>query len=150
MLANQLVQFDKDLLKFFVGFDTHLEATRKATESLKNQKSYPPYNIKTVGDNSYIIEIAVAGFSRSDIDVELWNKTLTVTGKSAEPDDSVYLYKGLASRAFTRTFTIADNVKVNEIKLNDGMLRIYLDHVIPEEFKPRKLEINTSTNLLIG
>lgn len=150
MLANQLVHFDKELLKFFVGFDTHLEATRKATENLKNQKSYPPYNIKTVGDNSYIIEIAVAGFSRSDIDVELWNKTLTVTGKSAEPDDSVYLYKGLASRAFTRTFTIADNVKVNEIKLNDGMLRIYLDHVIPEEFKPRKLEINTTSNLLLG
>lgn len=150
MLANQLVQFDKDLLKFFVGFDTHLEATRKATENLKNQKSYPPYNIKTVGDNSYIIEIAVAGFSRSDIDVELWNKTLTVTGKSAEADDSVYLYRGLASRAFTRTFTIADNVKVNEIKLNDGMLRIYLDHVIPEEFKPRKLEITTPNNMLLG
>jgi len=59
MLANQLVQFDKELLKFFVGFDTHSEAIRKATENLKNQKSYPPYNIKTVGDNSFIIEIAV-------------------------------------------------------------------------------------------
>ena len=149
-MNNNFLCSDPQLLKFFVGFDTHLEATRKATENLKNQKSYPPYNIKTVGDNSYIIEIAVAGFSRNDIDVELWNKTLTVTGKSAEPDDSVYLYKGLASRAFTRTFTIADNVKVNEIKLNDGMLRIYLGHVIPEEFKPRKLEINTSNNLLLG
>lgn len=144
-------QFDKDLMKFFVGFDAHSESVKRITENLKNQKSYPPYNIKTIGDSSYIIEIAVAGFTKSDIDVELHNKTLTVTGKSAEPDDSVYLYKGLASRAFTRTFSLADNVKVSDVTLSDGMLRIFLDHVIPEEFKPRKLAINASTNnLLLG
>ena len=150
--VDKFPNVDQDLLKFFIGFDAENEAIRKSKEAIsKNQSNYPPYNIKSIGDTKYVIEIAVAGFKQEDIDVELLNRNLTVVGKATEDDTSVYLHKGLATRAFTRTFTLAERVEISDVVLQDGLLKIYLAHIIPESHKPRKLEINSPHNkMLLG
>lgn len=143
---------DQDMLKFFIGFDAENESIRKSNEAIsRNHSNYPPYNIRQFGDTKYVIEIAVAGFKQEDIDVELLNRNLTVVGKTTEDDTSVYLHKGLASRAFTRTFTLAERVEISDVTLQDGLLKIYLNHIVPEELIPKKLEINsTLSKLLLG
>jgi molecular chaperone IbpA len=140
-----LPNLDQDLLKFFIGFGAENESIRKSKEAnLRNQSNYPPYNIKSIGDTNYVIEIAVAGFKQEDLEVELLNRTLTVVGKATEEDANVvYLHRGLASRAFTRTFTLAERVEISDVILQDGLLKIYLAHIIPESQKSRKLEINS-------
>lgn len=142
---------DQEFLKFFVGLDTQLESIKKTRDTIsKSQTKYPPYNIKSISDTDYLIEIAVAGFKQEDLDVEVQNRTLTVTGKATE-DTSVYLYKGLASRAFTSTFSLAERVETSGVKLQDGLLKIYLKYIVPEELKPKKLEINSPYNkMLLG
>jgi molecular chaperone IbpA len=97
-----------------------------------------------------MIEIAVAGFKQEDLDVQLQNRTLTVTGKAPE-DTNTYLYKGLASRAFTSTFSLAERVDTTGVLLQDGLLKIFLKYIVPEELKPKKLEINSNmSKLLLG
>jgi len=132
---------DNDFLKFFIGFDEQLNLMTKTKESIKNQSNYPPYNIKTLDDTNYLIEIAVSGFKRDDIEIDLLDQVLTVTGNSGE-DTGVYIFKGLATRAFTRTFTLAELVVVTGVVLEDGLLKIYLEHMKPIPAKPRRLEIN--------
>lgn len=140
-----LPNIDQDLLKFFIGFEAEQDSIRKSKEAnLRNQSNYPPYNIKSIGDTKYVIEIAVAGFKKGDIEVELLNRNLTVGGKATIDDAfEVYLHRGLSSRAFTRTFTLAESVEISDVTLQDGLLKIYLAHTIPESKKPRKLEINS-------
>jgi len=151
MLTSQTFfpSIDQDLLKFFIGFDTELDSIRKTKEAVpKNQSNYPPYNIKSIGDTDYLIEIAVAGFKQEELGVELQNQILTVTGKAVE-DNSVYIHKGLATRAFTRSFTLAERVESTGVKLQDGLLKIYLKYIVPEELKSKKLEINSPTSKLL-
>lgn len=142
---------DDEFLKFFVGLDNQLGSIQKTRDTIsKSQTKYPPYNIKSIGDTDYMIEIAVAGFKQEDLDVQLQNRTLTVTGKAPE-DTNVYLYKGLASRAFTSTFSLAERVDTTGVLLQDGLLKIFLKYVIPEELKPKTLEINSSlSKMLLG
>lgn len=142
---------DEDFLKFFVGIDNQLGSIQKTRDTIsKSQTKYPPYNIKSMGDTDYMIEIAVAGFKQEDLDVQLQNRTLTVTGKTPE-DTNTYLYKGLASRAFTSTFSLAERVDTTGVLLQDGLLKIFLKYIVPEELKPKKLEINSNmSKLLLG
>ena len=149
---STLPNLDQDFLKFFIGFDTELDSVRKTKEAVpKNQSNYPPYNIKSIGGTDYLIEIAVAGFKQEELDVELQNRILTVTGKAVEDVNSVYIHKGLATRAFTRSFTLAERVESTGVKLQDGLLKIYLNYIVPEELKSKKLEINSLTSkLLLG
>lgn len=142
---------DEDFLKFFVGIDNQLGSIQKTRDTIsKSQTKYPPYNIKSMGDTDYMIEIAVAGFKQEDLDVQLQNRTLTVTGKAPE-DTNTYLYKGLASRAFTSTFSLAERVDTTGVLLQDGLLKIFLKYIVPEELKPKKLEINSSVSkMLLG
>lgn len=146
---------NKDFDKFFVGFDNLVKRISEQSEqALKVAASnYPPYNIKKVDENKYIIEMAVAGFGRQDLELELADSKLVIKGnvKSGEPveQDSnnewtwpQVLYQGLAFRPFTRTFTLNDNVVIKNAELVNGILRVILEYIIPESKKPTKIEIN--------
>jgi molecular chaperone IbpA len=104
--------------------------------------SYPPYNIKKVGDNKYVIEMAVAGFGKNDITIEMQEGVLKVKGEVSAAEPSEYIFKGIAERNFVRQFTLADSVEVKNADLFNGMLKIWLDRLAPEPSKPVKIDIN--------
>ena len=128
------------LAKQFIGFDTMLERFREANELLTKAPNYPPYNIRKIDDEHFVIEMAVAGFGKSNLDIELKDGELTITGKH-EAEDNDYIYQGIANRAFTRKFTLADTVVVKDAALVNGMLKIALERFVPEEKKPKKIDI---------
>jgi molecular chaperone IbpA len=108
---------------------------------------YPPYNIETVGENAYRIEIAVAGFRPEELSLEVRENLLTVQGHKAQAEDPRrFLHRGLAERNFERRFQLADHVEVTDAQLADGLLVISLKREIPEVLKPRKIEIKSSAN----
>ena len=129
-----------------VGFDRIFNRINQLQKSATKTVTYPPYNITKKSDTTYIIELAVAGFSEEDIDVEVKDSVLTVSGNVLSVDENEYIHKGIAARAFERTFTLADTVIVKDATLKNGMLRIMLENVIPEEKKPQKIAINTSSD----
>lgn len=127
----------KDFDKFFVGFDDHVSRLQKlGAEVAKNIPSYPPYNIKKTGENSYVVELACAGFGKSEIDIELDGDKLVIKGNTTE-DSSDYIVKGIANRAFTRTFSLMDNIEVKNAELINGMLKVYLEgqHQLAKKIK---------------
>lgn len=146
--------FMKDFDRFFVGFDPIIERmSRAAEQTVKLAHNYPPYNIKKVCENKYLIELAVAGFGKQDIEIETVDDKLIIKGnvQSGEPAEQAangewtwpqVLYQGLAMRPFTRTFNIADNVEIRGATLLNGILKITLEAMIPEHKKPKKVEIN--------
>lgn len=126
---------------FFVGFD-HVfnEASKLHDEFTKNIPNYPPYNVKKLDDNRYAIELAVAGFGRSDIEVEFAEDKLTIKG-NAHNDEGSYLHKGISNRAFTRVFQLNDSIEIKDAGLFNGILQIILERIIPEHKKPKKIEV---------
>ena len=130
-----------NLSKGSVGFDTILKRLETMTEAFPKIPTYPPYNIKKTGDNTYVIEIAVAGFGKQDIELVLEDGVLTVKGQVTSDEAADYLFKGIADRAFTRKFTLADTVEVKNADLINGMLKIWLERFIPENKKPKKIDI---------
>lgn len=133
----------KDLDKFFVGFDDQFVKLQKLHDDItKNIPNYPPYNIRKVDDTHYVIEIAVAGFAQNEIDIEIDGGKLIVKGNvtSTEPEDN-FLFKGIAARAFTRAFALNDQVEVKDAELFNGMLKIALERMIPEEKKAKKVPV---------
>lgn len=130
------------LFRSTVGFDRMqrmLEAASRADEA----NGYPPYNIEKMEENAYRITMAVAGFSEADIDIEVKDGVLVVTGKQAEDQaERTFLHRGIAGRAFRRSFQLADHVKVQGAGLENGLLHIDLAREIPEAMKPRKIAIN--------
>lgn len=135
----------KDLDKFFVGFEDQINKIQKIHNDLtKNIPNYPPYNIRKTGDNTYTIELAVAGFGQSEIDIEIDGGKLIIRGNaSAENETNDYVFKGIANRAFTRSFAIDDQIEVKDAELFNGMLRIALERLIPENKKPKKVAVKT-------
>ena len=120
----------KDMGKFYVGFDDHVSRLNQiANDVAKTARNYPPYNIKKTGENSYCVELAVAGFGKSDIDIELNGDKLVISGKveTQEEDEHNYMFKGIANSAFTRTFSVLDNLEVKNAELVNGMLKIFLE-----------------------
>ena len=135
----------KDFDKFFVGFDDQLTKLQKLHDDVtKNIPNYPPYNIRKNDENSYTIELAVAGFGESEIDIEIDDGKLVVRGKvdtSTDESTDSFLHRGIATRAFTRAFAIDDHIEVKNAELINGILKIALENVIPEEKKPKKVSI---------
>ena len=131
------------LSKSAIGFDEMFKKISDITTQLPSIPVYPPYNVKKVNDTHYIIELAVAGFGKHDIDIIMENGTLTVKG-NMKSDDTGYetLYKGIAERAFTRQFNLADSIEVKNAEMFNGLLKIYLEKLIPEHQKPKKIEIS--------
>ena len=132
-----------DLRPFSVGFDDLFDHFNNTLEyTVKQPTSYPPYNINKVDDLNYQIEMALAGFSKKDIEIKSALSQLTI--KSVENDDKdekETLHRGISKRKFSRTFTLAEDIKVNGAKLKDGMLLIDLEKIVPEEKKPRTIDI---------
>lgn len=128
--------------RYFVGADRVMKKLADiADQSVQVVSKYPPYNIKKVDEDRYVIEMAVAGFGKTDIDIELADSKLKVSGNISSDDTSEYLFKGIAERGFTREFTLADNVEVKSSSLVNGMLKIWLEAFVPEDKKPKKINI---------
>ena len=122
----------------FVGFDhlfNELEFTAKHA-----QDHYPPHNILKTGDTEYLIELAVAGFSKGELNIEFKDRTLTVTGEHKSKGRE-YIHRGISTKKFKRTFRLSEHVKVHGADLKDGVLSIDLKYEVPEEMRPRKIEI---------
>jgi molecular chaperone IbpA len=136
----------KDFDKVFVGFDDQFTKMAKMHDDLtKSIPNYPPYNIKKTGDNTYVIEIAVAGFAKQDIEIELADSKMIVKGNIQNNDsDDNFLFKGIANRAFTRTFALDEQVEVQDAAMMNGMLKVFLERIIPEHKKPKKIEVKDS------
>lgn len=140
---HSFATISKDFDKFFVGFDDQFNRLAKMHDDLtKNIPNYPPYNIKKVDDHKYVIEMAVAGFSKSEIEVEFEDDKLIVRGNAKEDEATDYLFKGIAARNFTRTFALNDQVEIKGAGLVNGMLQIALEKIIPEHKKPKKIEVS--------
>jgi len=139
---NTLTKFDlTPFNRATVGFDRVFDLLdRQFTNSVST--AYPPYNIIKEGENSYKIEIAVAGFREDEIDITVKDYTLTVIGEQkAQQSDSYYLHKGISSRSFTRPFTLGDHVEVKAATVQNGLLVIDLERIVPEADKPKKIPI---------
>ena len=129
---------------FSIGFDDAFKRlTQFHDDMAKTVPGYPPYNIRKVEDNKYLIELAVAGFSRNDIEILLEDNVLKISGKSKSDDSGdSFLHKGIAERAFNRTFSLADTIEVKNADLINGMLKIWLENIIPDNKKSKNIDIN--------
>ena len=141
------------LYRSAVGFDRLANLLENAARSSQDS-GYPPYNIETLGENAYRIEIAVAGFKPDDLNIEVKENLLTVTGRKTANDDAsanrTYLHRGLAERDFERRFQLADYVVVKTADLSNGLLAIELVRELPEALKPRRIEIGSGKALIEG
>lgn len=141
----------KSIDKLLIGFDPIVKKIAEAAEqSVKLAQNYPPYNIKKIDENRYVIEMAVAGFGKRDLEIELVDGKLIVKGNAEEGDESTpdgffptYLHQGLAMRSFTRIWTVADNVEIKSGELGNGILKIWLEALTPES---KKVKIGITEN----
>lgn len=134
----------KNFYSSTIGFDQYLSTIDEFNKLINKtkQSSYPPYNILMIDEYNYLIEIAVAGFTSSEIDIEYNNSTVTVSGSKNTAEEKKYLHHGLATRNFTRTFKLAETVIVKDATMKDGILTILLERLVPDTQKPRKISIN--------
>ena len=146
-LARHSAFTPQDLQKmmgFSVGFDSIFD--RFFDMDLTRDSGYPPYNIRKINEAQYVIEIALAGFSKDDIEVEVTEGSLTIRSKKLDEkeedtSEDSYVHKGIAKRSFLRCWTLSDDIFVKGADLKDGMLVINLEKVIPDEKKPRLINI---------
>ena len=148
MTSKDLSIFNS-LRPFSIGFDDMFDQFENmlGNGNLTMQSNYPPYNIRKTGKDNYAIEVALAGFNKKDVEVEFEDNLLTVRTKQVNKSDDSdvngeIIHKGISQRQFARSFTIADDVKVNSADLRNGLLVISLERVIPEHKKPRTIKIN--------
>ena len=142
--SKALSLFDNfnQLTPYAVGYDRVFDQLQKYVKNNVQSSGFPPYNIQKGGDYNYTIEIALAGFSKDDIEVEVAENTLSVrSDKKAEPTDEFTYHRGISYRRFDRKFTLADDIVVTGATLENGLLRIDLERIIPEEKKPRLIEV---------
>ena len=126
---------------FTVGFGDTLELMREAATIAAKSVSYPPYNIKQVTENKYVIEMAVAGFSKSDIEMTLEGNKLVIKSAAKDEDNGDYLYRGIANRAFERAFTLADKVEIKDAEMINGMLKVWLENMVKTQDAIKKITI---------
>ena len=133
-----------DLERFMglsIGFDSMFNRVMNFPNT-SQESGFPPYNIRKIDDYKYIIELALAGFSESDIEVEVADGTLTVRSKEDKStDENQYVHRGIAKRAFSKSWTLSDDIVVKGAEFNNGLLNISLEKVVPEEKKPRLIPI---------
>lgn len=138
------------LYRSSIGFDRLASLLDNALRTDNASGGYPPYNIEVLGDNKYGITLAVAGFNRSELEIQVEQGVLTVRGRKSASDDAQrkFLYQGIANRAFERKFNLADHVQVTGADLNNGMLTVSLVKEIPEAAKPRRVEIQQNGSFI--
>ncbi len=134
--------FAWDLFKdpFFIGFNREMERLSNV-QLASRQTNYPPYDLIKVDEDTFKLSLAVAGFSKNDIDVSVDNGTLIIKGDTAESTDAEIVHKGIAARKFTRTFALGEYMEVVGAEMKDGMLHIDIERVIPEEKKPKSIKV---------
>lgn len=142
--------FGRNILLNSVGFERLLNAFSNLENTMAENKtpSYPPYNIVKESEHDYTIELAVAGFKRDELDITFEGDKLTITGKVDGQRQGDYLHRGIATRDFTHHFTLAETVIIKSADMQDGLLIVRLQNVIPEEKKPRKISIGQSQDTL--
>ena len=147
MTSKDLSIFNS-LRPFSIGFDDMFDQFENmlGNGNLTMQSNYPPYNIRKTGKDNYAIEVALAGFSKDDVEVEFEDNLLTVRTKQinkleAKNSDAEIIHKGISQRQFARSFTIADDVKVGEAQLKDGLLTISCEKIVPEHKKKKLIKI---------
>ena len=129
-------------LGFSIGFDSMFDRLLgPSTQHVTNNQGYPPYNIRKEGDTKYFIELAVAGLSEDDLEVELKESVLEIRSKQSTEDEANYVHRGIAKRSFMRTFTLSDDIVVKGCGLVNGMLTVELEKIIPEEKRARLIPI---------
>jgi len=142
--SKTLSLFDNfnQLTPYAVGFDRMFDNLTRYVDNNATSTGYPPYNIRKEGDYNYVIEMALAGFAREDLEIEVADGVLTIRSVKEKSDDDVSnIYRGISHRKFVRKFTIADDIVVNSAKMENGMLSVDLERVVPEEKKPRLIEV---------
>lgn len=134
----------RTLEPFTVGFDKLFDQLQEVSSNMtKNAPNWPPYNIKQVKDNKYVIEMAVAGFGKSDIEVTLDGNKLVIKGESKDAEDENYIWKGIANRAFQRTFTLNDKIEIKDAELTNGMLKVWLENMVKAQDAIKKIAVKT-------
>ena len=136
-----VTQFAMDLFNdpFFIGFNRELGRLNTAHKT--NSQTYPPYDLLKLDEDTYRISLAVAGFSRENIDISVDNGTLIIKGEIVEVIDAEVVHKGIAGRKFTRSFALGEYMEVTGADMKDGMLHINVDRIIPEDKKPKTIKI---------
>ncbi len=125
-----------------IGFDRLFDEMNRNFANARGNDNYPPYNIAQLDDTHYVIEVAVAGFTESELDVELKDNVLTVKGQKEKKDTEItYTHKGISTRNFERIFTLNPDIQIKGATVQNGILAIALEHVVPEEQKPKKIAI---------
>ena len=139
---NQLVRFDTNALnRALIGFDRLFDDMERRYAN-STQTNYPPYNVVKHDEDHFEIEVAVAGFDKEDVTIEVDQNLLTIKGQRQKEDDaSKYVYRGLAARDFERSFTLADYMEVGDAELTNGILRVKLTRIVPDALKPRLIAI---------
>ena len=126
---------------YAVGFDRIFDNLSRYARDNVTSTGFPPYNIRKEGDYNYVIEMALAGFGKKDIEVEVADGTLSVRSVKENSEDDSTVYRGISYRRFERKFTMADDIVVNDAKLENGMLTLNLERIVPEEKKPRLISV---------
>ena len=127
-----------------VGFDSLFERLDRTFVNSKTDGNYPPHNIIKVDDTHYAIQVAVAGFAEDELDVEFKDNIITVKGEKKTKDEQEYIHRGIGLRSFTRNFPVGENMEVKGATVVNGILAISIEHVVPEEQKPKKIAITFS------
>ena len=145
-MVNRTLSIWNDLRPYAVGFDSLFDHFNNTLEyTVKQQTSYPPYNINKIDDLNYQVEMALAGFNKDDIEIEYADSQLTIKSifeKDGKDEGKESVHRGISKRQFTKRFTLADEVVVNGAELKDGMLRVELEKIVPEEKKPKIIKIS--------
>ena len=142
-IANIFDHFDHNLLTpYAVGFDRMFDRLHDHYALHQTNTGFPPYNIRKEGDYNFVIELALAGLSQDDLEVEVSDSTLNVRSvERKQEEDGEVIHRGISYRKFSRSWTLADDVVVNDAKMANGMLSVHLERVVPDEKKPRLIKI---------
>jgi molecular chaperone IbpA len=130
------------LHRFGIGFDSMFDDLMRISQAQSNS-NYPPHNVIKTGDNTSMIEVAVAGFAEGEIDISVDNQILTISGAINREEDATheYLHRGISRRDFRQSFTLADHVEVKNATVRDGILTVYLEREVPESARPKSIAI---------
>ena len=148
MLNTTFDSLWRDISPFAVGFDRTFDTLELLASSRAKEANYPPYNIRKVSEDQYTIELAVAGFEEKDIDIDLIEETLTIIGSRPEETRDGLLHQGLATRDFVKKFVLSDDMVIKGAALSNGMLYVRVERIVPDEKKPRKIELTSKSKLL--
>jgi|TARA_B110000211_G_scaffold225195_1_gene277084 molecular chaperone IbpA len=139
--ALNLIDNFNQLTPYAVGFDRIFDQLNNYAQHNATSTGFPPYNIRKGGEYTFVIEMALAGFSKNDIEVEIAEGLLTIRSIKENDENDTDIYRGISYRKFNRKFTLADDIVVNDASLENGMLNITLERIVPEERKPRLIKV---------